>query len=299
MPAINGVKNSPVVKNKQGKVSVLAVVLSVVVSILITAAGFLVFWNFYYQENFTNQVIVQLESGETKAYRAVRDIAAGEYLDGAVEEVVVPSTLISSDLLLASDSLANLKASGAIAANSLITEKNSFDPELQNPVLESTRIYTVDYIDTPGVEVGEFIDIHLKVYSDEGGVESYQDNIVCSKVEILSKNESGVLQMRLSEADILNLNSAVIEATSKDVHGEIYVGKYVSPATQHKAPVTYDGKGIEYTYQELLEAQNQLKGNGGVSPVGSGVDKNTTNNAVENQAGNENNNAGSNVGTGE
>lgn len=276
MPAINGVRNSAVVKNKKGKVSKLSLVLAIVISILVTVAGFLAFWNFYYQEQFTNSIILQLEAGESKAYRATRDIAAGEYLDGAVEEVVVPGNLVSSDLIPATASMANLKASGSIKANSLITEKNSFNPELQNPVLESTRIYTIDYIDTPGVSQGDFIDIHLKVYRDnnsDGSYEdSYEDSIVCSKIEILSKDESGVLQMRLSEGDILNLNSAVIEATSPDVHGEIYVGKYVSPATQPKAIVNYEGKGIAYTYNELLEAQNQLKENSGMSPVESGVD---------------------------
>lgn len=259
MPAINGVRNSAVVKNKKGKTSVLAVVLGVIIAILLTAAAFLIFWNFYYQEEFTNQVIVQMEAGEQKAYRAVRDIVSGEYLDGAVEEVVVPSSLISSDLLTVGDDISGLKASGNISANSLITEVNSYNPIYETPVIDSTRQYVIDYIETPGISAGDYMDIRLKVFTEDGGVSSYNDYIVVSKVEVIDKNESGDLTLNLTESEILNLNSAVIQAASQDTEGQIYTGKYVSPATQAKHIVTYDGAGAEYTEEELREAQEILR----------------------------------------
>ena len=259
MPAINGVRNSAVVKNKKGKTSVLAVVFGVIIAILLTAAAFLIFWNFYYQEEFTNQVIVQMEAGEQKAYRAVRDIVSGEYLDGAVEEVVVPSNLISSDLLTVGADISGLKASGNISANSLITEVNSYNPIYETPVIDSTRQYVIDYIDTPGISAGDYMDIRLKVFTEDGGVSSYKDYIVISKVEVIDKNESGELTLNLTESEILNLNSAVIQAASQDTEGQIYTGKYVSPATQAKHIVTYDGAGAEYTEEELREAQEILR----------------------------------------
>ena len=259
MPAINGVRNSAVVKNKKGKTSVLAVVFGVIIAILLTAAAFLIFWNFYYQEEFTNQVIVQMEAGEQKAYRAVRDIVSGEYLDGAVEEVVVPSSLISSDLLTVGADISGLKASGNISANSLITEVNSYNPIYETPVIDSTRQYVIDYIETPGISAGDYMDIRLKVFTEDGGVSSYKDYIVISKVEVIDKNESGELTLNLTESEILNLNSAVIQAASQDTEGQIYTGKYVSPATQAKHIVTYDGAGAEYTEEELREAQEILR----------------------------------------
>lgn len=265
MAAINGVKKSSVVKKKKsGKFGALAVVMTVLITLLLTLLAVVAFWKYYYQEKVTNQVIVQMEAGQQKAYKAIREIESGEYLDGAVEEVVIPSSIKSSELIPLGTDLSLLKASGNIAPNSLITVRNSYDPELQNPILEKTRIYWIDYLDTPGVEVGDFIDIRIKTYK-EGDENSYQDSIVASKIEILSKNERGDIQIRLSESDLLNLNSAVIEAAGRRVgddkiEGEIYVGKYVDPANQPKAAVTYNGKGISYTQEELREAQEILRG---------------------------------------
>ena len=95
--------------------------------------------------------------------------------------------------------------------------------------------------------------------TEDGGVSSYKDYIVISKVEVIDKNESGELTLNLTESEILNLNSAVIQAASQDTEGQIYTGKYVSPATQAKHIVTYDGAGAEYTEEELREAQEILR----------------------------------------
>lgn len=260
MPAVNGVKKVSVANTQKGKVGVLVPILTAVIAILVTVLGFVAFWKFYFEETYRNRVILEQSAGMYQAYAASRDISSGEYLDGAVTLVTVPSSLVTSDLIPNSSDLSTLKASRNIAANTLISDKNCYDPEMQNPILEKTRMYTISYLATPGIQTGDFVDIRLKLYRDN--MEStYSDTIVCSKLEIFNKDESGAIQLQLSEADLLNLNSAVIQAADNEdgKRGEIYVGKYVDPSNQPKANVTYQGKGITYTDAELLEAQQRLE----------------------------------------
>ena len=259
MPAVNGVKKVTVSGTQKGKVGILVPILTAIIAILLTAIGFISFWKFYYEENYRDQIILQQSAGMHQAYVASRDIFSGEYLDGALQLVTIPSSLVSADLISTSANLSELKASRDITANTLVSTKNSFNPKTQNPILEKTRTYTINYLQTPGIQTGDFIDIRLKLYktNDEA---TYSDTIVCSKLEVINKDESGVIQLQLSESDLLNLNSAIIEAadTDDEKHGEIYVGKYVDPANQEKATVTYQGKGVTYTEDELEEAQRKL-----------------------------------------
>lgn len=259
MPAVNGVKKVTVSGTQKGKVGILVPILTAIIAILLTAIGFISFWKFYYEENYRDQIILEQSAGMHQAYVASRDIFSGEYLDGALQLVTIPSSLVSADLISTSANLSELKASRDITANTLVSTKNSFNPKTQNPILEKTRTYTINYLQTPGIQTGDFIDIRLKLYktNDEA---TYSDTIVCSKLEVINKDESGVIQLQLSESDLLNLNSAIIEAadTDDEKHGEIYVGKYVDPANQEKATVTYQGKGVTYTEDELEEAQRKL-----------------------------------------
>lgn len=259
MPAVNGVKKVTVSGTQKGKVGILVPILTAIIAILLTAIGFISFWKFYYEENYRDQIILEQSAGMHQAYVATRDIFSGEYLDGALQLVTIPSSLVSADLISTSANLSELKASRDITANTLVSTKNSFNPKTQNPILEKTRTYTINYLQTPGIQTGDFIDIRLKLYktNDEA---TYSDTIVCSKLEVINKDESGVIQLQLSESDLLNLNSAIIEAadTDDEKHGEIYVGKYVDPANQEKATVTYQGKGVTYTEDELEEAQRKL-----------------------------------------
>ena len=259
MPAVNGVKKVTVSGTQKGKVGILVPILTAIIAILLTAIGFISFWKFYYEENYRDQIILEQSAGMHQAYVASRDIFSGEYLDGALQLVTIPSSLVSADLISTSANLSELKAFRDITANTLVSTKNSFNPKTQNPILEKTRTYTINYLQTPGIQTGDFIDIRLKLYktNDEA---TYSDTIVCSKLEVINKDESGVIQLQLSESDLLNLNSAIIEAadTDDEKHGEIYVGKYVDPANQEKATVTYQGKGVTYTEDELEEAQRKL-----------------------------------------
>lgn len=288
MAAINGVRKSSVVKRSKGRVSGLAIVLSVVITLLVAELSVLLFWKYYYQAEFTNQVVMSIQSGQMQVYKATRDITGGEYIEGAVELVTIPSTIINETLIDSSMSISNLKASGNIKANSIITTMNSFDPKMESAVTNTTREYTIDYLKTPGVEVGDFIDIRIKTWK-QGDENSYDDAVVASKIEILSKEENGSIRIRLNEAEILNLNSAVIEAAGvegdKTLVGDIYVGTYTHPATQPKANMTYDGKGITYTQEELMRAQEALRNevNGQQTAVNnpSYVDNTTTTGEVE------------------
>ncbi len=287
MPAVNGVKKVSVTNtNSKGKVGILVPILSAIIAILLTALGFIAFWKFHYETVYRDQIILEQSAGMNQAYVAARDISSGEYLDGAVQLVTIPSNLTSSDLISQNAVLSDLKASREITANTLISEKNCYNPKLQNPILEKTRTYTISYLATPGIVTGDFIDIRLKSYVDNNE-STYSDTIVCSKLQIMNKEDSGTIQLQLSESDLLNLNSAVIQAadTENGKRGEIYVGKYVDPANQPKATVTYQGKGIKYTDQELADAQKKLEeqlnaANSGES-VNDGTDNTTDVNSVD------------------
>lgn len=260
MPAVNGVKKVTVSGTQKGKVGILVPILTAIIAILLTAIGFISFWKFYYEENYRDQIILEQSAGMHQAYVASRDISSGEYLDGALTLVTIPSSLVTTDLISTSESLSDLKASRDIAANTLVSTKNSYNPKMQNPILEKTRTYTINYLSTPGIQTGDFIDIRLKLYRNNNEA-TYSDTIVCSKLEIINKDDSGTIQLQLSESDILNLNSAIIQAADTDdgKRGEIYVGKYVDPANQEKATITYQGKGVNYTDEELAEAQQRLQ----------------------------------------
>lgn len=260
MPAINGVKKSSVVKKQSSKHGKGVVAISIIVTLLLTVLSVALFWKFYYEDTARDQFLMESQQGQRQVYKATRDITSGEYVDGAVELVAVPSYLIVTNSLNSGESLSQLKASGNIAANSIITVNNTYDPEMQDPILSTSRIVQIGYIETPGIEVGDFIDVRLKV-SVGNKLETFRDDIVCSKKEVLSKDEAGNIQLMLSESEILNLNSAVIEAANQEQQAMIHVAKYLDPANQPKAIVNYDGKGIKYAEKELLEAQDVLRKN--------------------------------------
>lgn len=275
MAAINGVKKDKKRKEKNSGESKLSnqtlyIILAIMISILTTFMVCVAIWKFYLvgkvEQNTSNALI----STTVRAYKAGADMMMGDsVLDGATV-VNVPSSLVASNTLLEGEDLSSLKVSRDIKENELITKNNTYNPNTQDIVLETSRQVIIDYIDTPGAEVGDYIDIRLKTYND-GNTTSYKDDIVCAKKEILSKDGEKIMLM-LSEAELLNLNSAVV-VTAQEVSGsarEIYTTKYVDPVNQNKASVTYNGQGVQFTEQELVEAQQRLRdmqesGQGGFS----------------------------------
>lgn len=259
MAAINGVKKSSVVKKAKGKNSGKKVItITVLISVLATLLTVAIAWKFEIEDRMYDKFLVESKAGQSQALRALRDIAPGESIDGAVEVVEVPGNLVISNALPINVDTNNLRASGTIVSNAIITTNNIYDPMTQDIVLATSRQVDVDYLETPGVNEGDYVDIRLKVYQDNSS-ETYKDEIVCAKKEILYKNEQGSIELMLSESEILNLNSAVVEAVDQTHTAKLYVTKYVDPANQPKAQVTYTGKGIQYTQDEILEAQNRLK----------------------------------------
>lgn len=261
MAAINGVKKSSVVKKAKGKDSgkgKKVIVITVLISILLTLLTVAVAWKFEIEDRMYDKFLVESKAGQSQALRALRDIAPGESIDGAVETVEVPGNLVISNALPSNVDTANLRASGTIVANALITNNNTYNPITQDIVLATSRQVDVDYLETPGINEGDYVDIRLKVYRDNSS-DTYKDEIVCAKKEILYKDMQGSIELMLSESEILNLNSAVVEAVDQTHTAKLYVTKYVDPANQPKAQVTYTGKGIQYTQEELAEAQNRLK----------------------------------------
>lgn len=269
MAAINGVRKSSVVKKTKGKDSGKKVIaITVIISILCTLLAVVAVWKFELEDRMYDKFLVESKAGQSQALRALRDIAPGENIDGAVEIVEVPGNLVISNALPTNVDTSNLRASGTIVSNAIITSTNTYDPVTQDIVLATSRQVDVDYLETPGVNEGDYVDIRLKVYKDNSS-ETYKDEIVCAKKEILYKDQQGSIELMLSESEILNLNSAVVEAVDQTHTAKLYVTKYVDPANQPKAQVTYTGKGIQYTNEEILEAQERLKqmqsGEGGFS----------------------------------
>lgn len=260
MPALNGVKNSVANKaKKKGKnPMLLAIMISIILSVLVTLLLVLCAWKFVLEDKVYSAYSEQSDAGGYQVYKASRDIAQGEDINGAIEVITIPGSLMVSDALVSGSNTSGLKASTAISANTIIVNDDVYNPTTQDIILPSTREVYIDYLETPGVVTGDFIDIRLKVYSNSSG-DVYKDSIVCSKKLVLDKTESGSVELLLSESEILNINSAVVEASMAEYGADLYVTKYVDPANQPKATVTYSGNGKQYSDAELKQAQERLK----------------------------------------
>jgi hypothetical protein len=266
MGAIKGVKRSNVVATKRKTPVGVFIALFVVIALIVEACAWLVAWEYYFKEREYNKFQIEAKQGEYIILSAISDLNQGDPLAGNVERKAISGNLLTSNALPVAASLSDLRASVPIKANEIITYSNSYDPVLADVVIDSTRTVRLDFLATPGIEVGDYIDIRIKAFF-EGEDTLYKDNIVCSKKAVLFKSEEGdEIELMLTEADILNLNSAVVEVSNADIDiqnigkmAQIYVTKYVNPSEQPKAVVNYDGSGITYTAEELEEAQNKLR----------------------------------------
>lgn len=266
LPALTKVKSNKQKKKEVKHIKVTTTVLITVAAMLLEGVIIMSLWQFKFKDDFITDIVNENKDVGSNVFIATRDIASGEPIDGAIELKVVPSYLITSNLVESYDNTSELRASGNIVANTVITHTNTYNPKLEDVVIDTTRQVVVDYLQTPGIQQGDYVDIRLKVFTG-GSTTNYDDKIVASKKCILNKQESGAIELMLSESDILNLNSAVVEAAnggsldseSIKKSAELYVTKYVDPANQPKATVTYNGKGRNYTDQEIAESQEKLK----------------------------------------
>lgn len=262
MPALTKVNNKKNKKKEEKTVGVSITLLSAGIAFMLGCIVILCFWQFMYKDIFYTQVVNENKDVGTSVYVATRDIAYGESIYDAVEEKVVPSFLVVSTGV--SGDLSELKASSNIVANSIITSTNTYNPRLEDVVIDTSRQVVIDFLETPGIEEGDYIDIRLKVFNGDDS-NTYDDKIVASKKCVLSKTDEKTIQLMLSESEILNMNSAVVEAangnsTKSDGRTAVlYVTKYIDPANQPKAMITYTGKGIPYTDSEIAESQQRLR----------------------------------------
>lgn len=262
-----GVKGKPVrpgskkEKNCPGILTILVCVLLMVA----TGLGVGAYAKFIMIPNAYNQGVSDTAIGQTQVLVASEDIQSGDMVESVIKKTNVPSTIVPSNALAVGSDVSELRASTPIAANSIITVNNTYEPAKQDVTLNGSRLISIGYIDTNNVDVGDYVDIRIKRYTDES-TNSYSDDIVCSKKLVIDKKANGNMVLSLTEADILNLNTAAVETalkkTSKDgikQTCELYLATYVDPANQTKAQVTYSGKGITYTSAELAEAQQMLR----------------------------------------
>lgn len=248
-------------KNGPGILTVLVCVLLMVA----TGLGVGAYAKFIMIPNAYNQGVSDTAIGQTQVLIASEDIQSGDIIETVIKKANVPSTIVPSNALAVGSDTSELRASTPIAANSIITVNNTYEPAKQDVTLNGSRLISIGYIDTNNVDVGDYVDIRIKRYTDES-TNSYSDDIVCSKKLVIDKKSNGNMVLSLTEADILNLNTAAVETalkkTSKDgikQTCELYLATYVDPANQTKAQVTYSGKGITYTSAELAEAQQMLR----------------------------------------
>lgn len=257
MSAINGVRKSSVVKKQGAHKKGVIIAFTSTVSILATALVITGAWKLHFEEQYRNNIMLETSlAGQSVAYRAIRDIAPGENISGAIEQVDVPGYLTVGNAIQSSDDINDLRASGSILANSIITTDNCFNPETQDVTLSSSRQIQISGLNTPGVSAGDYIDIRIKQSSNG---EVIKDDVVCSKKQILSKDANNNIGIMVSEAELLNLNSALAELSDKDIVTEVYTVKYVDPANQPKSEVTYVGNGSSLTASELLELQKSTE----------------------------------------
>lgn len=266
MPALTKVNSKK--KNKEVKKISIWITVAIAVGCLFVEGIFIfALWELKLKDDFYTSVINENKDIGNEVYVATRDIASGEIIDGSVEYRTVPSYLVTSDSVVSDTG--ELRASRDIVANTIITNTNTYNPKLEDVVIDTSRQVVIDYLETPGINQGDYIDIRLKVFSGDD-LSTYDDKIVASKKCLISKDDNGSIELILSEADILNLNSAVVEAAgvadkNSSSHSKsnrtavLYVTKYVDPANQPKADVTYSGKGRDYTQKEIQESQTKLK----------------------------------------
>lgn len=250
-------------KKEKPTMKVWVVIVVMVLLIAIEALGFVLFWQYYYKDVAYTDFLIAEQAGQAQVYKASHDIQPGEAIDGSVELVTIPAGLIVSDGLNSSSELGALRANRFIPANSIVTSENTYDPQVDTVVDDTTRTRRIDYIETPGIEQGDFIDIRLSVYLEDST--THKEYVVCSKKEVLYKDDAGNIELNLSEQDMANLNGAVIDSVDANQNANIYVVKYVEPGTQPKAIVNYEGGTVAYTeeqmeaYREALKEQNEAK----------------------------------------
>ena len=171
----------------------------------------------------------------TKAYALNRDVKSGQEITADMLSPIntysnlIPQNYIDSTILTSVESGKKVVAKVDLYKNTILTASTVTTEE--NTVTKDVRTMEYNMLTLPiNLTIGDYVDIRI-TFPDG------QDFIVIAKKEI--KNIQGnTVTFDMSEADILMLNSAIVESYIMKA-SNIYIAKYVEPGMQEKAANTY------------------------------------------------------------
>lgn len=171
----------------------------------------------------------------TKAYALNRDVKSGQEITADMLSPIntysnlIPQNYIDSTILTSVESGKKVVAKVDLYKNTILTASTVTTEE--NTVTKDVRTMEYNMLTLPiNLTIGDYVDIRI-TFPDG------QDFIVIAKKEI--KNIQGnTVTFDMSEADIVMLNSAIVESYIMKA-SNIYIVKYVEPGMQEKAANTY------------------------------------------------------------
>lgn len=167
------------------------------------------------------------------------------YLPNDVEEE--PNMVVADDAIYPDTDIKGYVLKLDLAANTMVTKSMICPLETDDTLNNTARFVEVSYV-TPStdLEVGDYIDIRLKVSNSKNEYD-YRDDIVVSKKEIVAIDGTN-LTLKLNEDELISLTAAAVDMTisnsTKDDNrpvGTLYTTQYIS-AGQAKAEVTYSNE---------------------------------------------------------
>lgn len=197
-----------------------------------------------------NKEIKQSEASKVYGYIITDEVKSGTEITSSQVQGVEIRTSSTSDIIYdakTKDEKGNekpdatgallptgLKAKVDLHAGTILTSDLTYEDEI---VAADVRKQEYNIISLPTqLQTGEFVDIRLTLPNG-------QDYIVVSHKQVEIPTINGIdsekcIWMQLSEVEILNMSSAIIEAYKMN-GGKLYATRYVEPGIQEAAKVTY------------------------------------------------------------
>lgn len=253
MPKIS--KNNKLqLKGTKNLLSILAIAIVAILPLIIVVY----YVRVYMTPEIEQNAIERYKQEGRQIYVVTLDILPGESLIGKTKKIGIPEYLYNSNILT-DVNIDTYIAAQPMAPNSMLTKYNTYDPQMHDQVLETSRDLEIDFIDLYNINAGDYVDIRIKKIID-GDIYTYNDAIVNSKKHVKAVDlNTNKITLMFSEGELQNLNSATFEAAAtEDESATIYATRYVNPATQKKAEITYTGAGFDLTKEEVEEARQKL-----------------------------------------
>ena len=232
-------------KRKQVKVSLFLTSTAVLAGVVLTGVG----TSFYFYNVKIPEVITQTSNNIEgsvhygNVYVLNDDAKIGSKISDVASVQQIPDQYIVEGALTSSTDVSNLQLAKNMNKGTQLTDNLVYKENTQDVVVDSSRLLKISFLDLPGVQAGDYIDVRLKRYGDS--VSSYEDYIVLSKKCVYSIDGTSV-ELMLTNSDIVTLNAAELECEGKNAPGkeegtesELYVARYVDIKEQPKAGVTY------------------------------------------------------------